>query len=80
MKKLTMNKIRSDKLRIGDVVARSVGQVTNIKFQPIESFTHHQNGRVDVYFGKIPIRMMSEDEVWIIVDAKEANDDRNQKV
>jgi hypothetical protein len=70
MKTHQIEQVRVCDIRLGDLVLRSDGQVTNVKALPVEQITKNITGRVELFFGRIPVKMMADDVVWVVKPSK----------
>ena len=74
IKRKTIYMCHAAQLKIGDVVARASGQITNLEFIPINEIRYFADGRVHiVQKTKNGVTMMSDNEVWVV---EEKTDER----
>ena len=68
MTEVVLRQIEASRLKLGDIVARSSGQITSLEFCPIHELRTYVDGRVHIIQKtKNGITLNGDSKVWIVV-------------
>ncbi len=68
LNKVTLVKVKASELKLGDIVARSSGQITSIEFCPIHEIRNYADGRVHIIQKtKGGVTLTGETGVWKVL-------------